>query len=237
MKTLPLLGLFVGLLFTALPALADASPMVPATPLSDVPQESVVGCLTVQRVEKKWFRTHRTPVSSQCFNSFVAKDADNLPADVLEKQAVKLNVSREQSYVQSVTTSKSVSVILDDRPEAIASTNPDSIKPAVSEDKVVLNPGKVTEGVTSELRFFRTLNGQLTGVLDLSVITLESISSFGPDEFQVLLPRTLESHLSWVFSEPVRAVEVGDLEITLDFRVLPEGEVVSAADLNAVALK
>lgn len=240
MKHSALLALAVGVLASASSLAADPAPVViHATPLSDIAQESVVGCMTVQKEEKKRGRKALAPVSSHCFQGLVSNDKDALSPELIEAQTIRTEIRRDVSYVQSSTTTKSETIQFSDRPSPVQS-DAVTIEPAVYQDIVTITPGVISEGVRTAIKFNRTASGELIGTLALNIEELQKIERFEASASSkatpqfVDLPRRNIVTFEGNFRQPLKEIKHGAYVISLDFKVLPVGQSASEADLPVI---
>ena len=215
-----LLVLALGLVASASSFAAEPVPVVQATPLADVVQDSVKGCLTIQKEERKFFRKSLKTVSEHCFNGLVSNESDHLPQAVLEAQTIQTRVLTQTAYVQSNSHTKTTQVSF--APAAVSSSEL-KIEPAIYNDVRSITPGVVSSGIETVLRFNRKESGELDGNLTLSIRQVEKIDDFVDQErgMAIQLPRSSVVNFEGNFNQPFKALKHGGYVISLDFTVIP----------------
>lgn len=213
-----LLLLALGLVASASSFADEPVPVVQATPLADVVQDSVKGCLTIQKEERKLFRKSLKTVGGHCFNGFVSNESDHLPQAVLEAQTIQTRVLTQMAYVQSNSHTKTTQVSF--APAAVSSSEL-KIEPAIYSDVRSVTPGVVSSGIETALSFSRKETGELDGNLTLSIRDVEKIVDFVSQDLAIQLPRSSVVSFEGSFHQPFKALKHGDYLISLDFTVTP----------------
>lgn len=230
MKRTALLALALGLVASASAVAAEPAPVISATPLSDVAQDSVKGCLTIQEEKRKLFRKTLKPVSQYCFNGLINDEKDRLPAAVVDAQTIRASVGTETSYIQSTSYEKTEEVSFNQVPAAVASSEL-KIEPAIYKDVRTVTPGVIYSGLDTAIRFNRTESGDVTGNLKLSIRKLQKMQEFALKAnpgLVIELPTSSVVEFDGNFAKPFKGLKHGGYLISLDFTVIP----VEKAELN-----
>ena len=223
MKRTALLALALGLVASASAGAAEPTAVISATPLLDVAQDSVKGCLTIQEEKRTLFRKTLKPVSQYCFNGLVNDDKDRLPAAVVDAQTIRASVGTETAYIQSASYEKTEEVSFNQVPAAVASSGL-KIEPAIYKAVRTVTPGVIYSGLDAAIRFNRTESGDVTGNLKLTIRKLQKMQEFAlkanPD-LVIELPTSNVVEFDGNFAKPFKGLKHGVYLISLDFTVTP----------------